>query len=83
MKDIDYEEIELYFLRNEYYWQFEEGKFVPTAADIKRAVDYAKELLTDEDEGARLDTGRLSIQKDHDTFNVYMYVGSTDGDNNE
>lgn len=73
-----YEELASLFLDYGYEWKTDSGYVVPTASDIARVVDSAKSRLYDSEPNSYLETGRLIIQKIHNTqYAVYLHIGDT------
>lgn len=73
-----YADIAVFFLINDYQWNIDGVKTVPTAEDIKTAVERAKVLL-DEVGGGTLTVGHLIVDKteaDKNVYDVYVHMGS-------
>lgn len=50
---------------------------IPEAEDIKRVVDGAVKELTEEPDGSLIEIGRLIIQKNGKSIDLYLHIGET------
>lgn len=78
VENVDYDELETYFLMHEHTWKFKEGLKVPVPGDLKAVVDKAAQMLYDTDsaEGSILEVGGLVIMRTRDGYDVFAYFGS-------
>lgn len=75
---VDYDSIALQFLLQDFTWNIDGEKKVPTAEEIKAAVERATVLL-DEVGGGTLTVGHLVITKMDDSeavYDIYVHMGT-------
>lgn len=69
------------FQKNDYKWAFSTGLKIPTAEDIDKTLDVMREHLLESEEDTQIELGRLIMRKREGHYDVFMYMGETDGNN--
>jgi len=71
------DELEEIFMRHEYKWLIDGKQQLPNAKDLRLAIDQVKVLLyAEKDPLVSAELGRLIIKREHDNFDVYVYIGT-------
>lgn len=70
------EELERYFLLNNYEWKFEYGLSNPDADDLKKAILKAKLLLEAQEGDANLEVGHLMFTKRAGVIDIFVHTGT-------
>ncbi len=70
------DELAAAFVRYGYKWKIGGTLVTPTANDLEKAIDRAKELLYDEPVPSQMQMGRLIIRRHgNQKFDVYLHIG--------
>lgn len=68
------ESIANFFQASEFKWKFKDGYRVPTLDDIDDYVTQAIDKLVDEPDLAQIEFGRLIVQKNGTSYDVYVHM---------